>query len=154
MGSLWKFCAVITLSLALGTPAHSAAVHFKREKIEVGSKKITIEIAETPAQHEYGLMNRQTLKPDEGMLFVFPEERILGFWMKNTFVDLSIGFFNAQKVLVDIQEMKAVSSIMAADVPTYHSASPAKYALEMNKGWFSRNKIKVGDKLKFKVNGH
>lgn len=148
MESLWKFCAVITASSILTFSAHAAGPKFKKENIEVGSKKLSIEIAETPAQHEYGLMNRQTLKQDEGMLFIFSDERVLAFWMKNTFVDLSIGFFDDQKVLVDVQEMKAMTSVMDTNVPTYKSAKPARYALEMSKGWFAKNKIKVGDKLK------
>lgn len=154
MESLWKFCGVIAISSILGFSALAAAPHFKRENIEVGNKKLSIEIAETSEQHEYGLMNRPKLKPDEGMLFIFGDERVLGFWMKNTFVDLSIGFFDANKILVDVQEMKAMSSVMETNIPTYKSAKPAQYALEMEKGWFAKNKIKVGDKLKLPPNRH
>ena len=150
MVSLWKCFAILAFSFALPFAAHakSEEVHYKKEVIEVGDKKITAEIAETEAQHEHGLMNRNSMKPDEGMLFIFADEEGRAFWMKNTFIDLSIGFFDASKNLVDIQEMKAVTSVMTTDLPTYKSAKPAKYALEMNKNWFAKNKIKVGAKLK------
>lgn len=148
MVSPWKCFAILICSFAFQSAARAEEIHFKKESIEVGAKKVTVEIAETSSQHERGLMNRQSMKPDEGMLFIFGEEKPLAFWMKNTFIDLSIGFFDANKNLVDIQEMKAVTSIMTADIPSYKSSAPAKYALEMNKNWFAKNKIKVGAKLK------
>ena len=110
--------------------------------------KIQAEMAESEAQHEYGLMFRKELGPKEGMLFVFKDEMIRSFWMKNTIINLSIGYFNKDRKLVDIQEMKAVTSVLQTDIPTYLSQSPAQYALEMPEGWFKKNSIKVGAQLK------
>ncbi len=110
--------------------------------------KIQAEMAESEAQHEYGLMFRKELGPKEGMLFVFKDELIRSFWMKNTIINLSIGYFNKNKKLIDIQEMKAVTSVLQTDIPTYPSESPAQYALEMPEGWFKKNSIKVGAQLK------
>lgn len=109
-------------------------------------RTITIEVAETTEQTNHGMMYRQSLKPDEGMLFVFAYERPLSFWMKNTFVDLDIGFFDSKMVLVDIQQM-AGTSTMQQNLPTYASKLPAQYALEMPKGWFAKNKFPVGTRL-------
>ncbi|MBC7742658.1 MAG: DUF192 domain-containing protein [Bdellovibrionaceae bacterium] len=94
-------------------------------------------------------MFRKKLGSDEGMLFVFESEGIRTFWMKNTLIDLSIGYFDKSKKLIDIQEMKAMNSVLEKDLPTYPSKSPAMYALEMPTGWFKKNKIKEGAQLRY-----
>ena len=68
--------------------------------------------------------------------------------MKNTFVDLSIAYIGANKEILEIIDMKAMKSSLDVDVPSYPSSVKAQYALEVNQGWFKKNKIKVGDKLK------
>lgn len=152
MESRLKWLVVICLKLTLTSAmafAGQDAVKFKQQKIQIASKKITVEVAEDQNQHEQGLMFRTKLKPDQGMLFIFKEEKILNFWMKNTLINLSIAYFNKEKKIVDIQEMKAIASVMQQSLPTYPSASPAMYALEMSEGWFKKNKIQVGDQFKF-----
>ena len=84
-------------------------------------------------------MYRNSLPKDEGMLFIFDEERTLSFWMKNTYIDLAIAYFDKNQKIVDIQEMKATNSLMLEEPPSYPSAKPALYALEMNSGWFKKN---------------
>lgn len=126
------------------------AITFKKKKISVGSKTLVVEIAETPEQHERGLMFRNKLGPNDGMLFIFDNEQTRLFWMKNTLIDLSIGYFDASGTLVDIQEMRSGKGIPDTGLPNYPSKKPAKYALEMNKGWFEKHKIKLGTKLKIK----
>jgi len=123
-------------------------VEFKSSEIQIGSKKITVELAETPAQHQKGLMYRETLEKDKGMLFIFDKEETLSFWMKNTYVDLSIAYINKKMKIVDIQEMKATSPLEVSEPVTYPSKKPAMYALEMPKGWFKASNIKVGQTLK------
>lgn len=107
-------------------------------------KKISVEIAETEKQHEYGLMFRRSLPNDHGMLFVFKDEMVRSFWMKNTLIDLSIGYFNKSKQLIDVQEMKAMSSVMQTNFQSYPSRGPAQYALEMPARWFTQNEISEG----------
>ena len=122
---------------------------FDKQKIKIGSKIIQVEMAKTPDQHQYGLMNRNSLPENNGLLFVFENEQTLSFWMKNTFIDLSIAYIDKNKQIVDIQEMKATNQMMVGDLPSYPSSKPALYALEMNKGWFKKNKIKIGQKFNF-----
>lgn len=86
------------------------------------------------------------------MLFIFDREQTLSFWMKNTFIPLSIGFFDDSKRLVDIQDMSPASSLMQAKFPSYASRKPAKYALEVNQGWFSRHNIGLGTTFKLLTN--
>jgi uncharacterized membrane protein (UPF0127 family) len=126
------------------------ATDFEKKKITLGAKTLVVEIAKSPDQHERGLMFRDKLGDDDGMLFIFDNEQTRFFWMKNTMIDLSIGYFDGAGKLIDIQEMKSGKGAPDAALPSYPSSKPAKYALEMNKDWFSKNKIKLGTKLKIK----
>jgi uncharacterized membrane protein (UPF0127 family) len=136
---------VMLLSMPQGLAAEKP--NFGKTRISVGRRKVTVEVADTPEKSAFGLMHRRTLAENEGMLFIFESEKPLSFWMKNTFVDLSIGFFSADKKLLEVKDMKAAFSEMQSQFETYESSRPAQYALEMRLGWFRKNNIKVGDKL-------
>lgn len=123
-------------------------VQFLKKTIQVGKKNLQVEIADSPEKAARGLMFRTSLKENDGMLFIFQNEEIRHFWMKNTFIPLSIGFFDKNKKLVDIQEMQPVTSEMQKNIPTYTSKKPAQFVLEMPSGWFNKNKIRMGSKLK------
>ena len=123
-------------------------VSFKVRTVHVGNKSLKAEIAETPEQLSQGLMHRKAMDENAGMLFVFPEERPLSFWMKNTFIPLSIGFFDKNKKLLEVLDMEPVTSVMQVTVPQYASKLPAKYALEVNRGWFKKHGLKSGAILK------
>jgi uncharacterized membrane protein (UPF0127 family) len=151
-----KWIVALSIGLQLSSAfalRDSDKVAFKKKPltIEFGQiiKKITVEMAETDDQHERGLMFRKKLSSNEGMLFVFKDEMTRHFWMKNTLIDLSIGYFNAEKKLIDVQEMKAVTSVLQTDLPSYPSRLPAQFALEMPAGWFKKSKIAEGAILKF-----
>jgi len=106
-------------------------------------KEIWVEVAKTPEEIAYGLMGRKHLAENEGMLFVFETEGYHGFWMKDTLVPLSIAFFDKEGRIVWITDMKPLT--LNSHVPP----KPILYALEMNKGWFTKNSIKVGDVVRF-----
>lgn len=144
-----KLKLILTLVLMLCSLDVCAATAFSKIKISLGTKSLTVELAETADQHERGLMFREKMGPEEGMLFIFKNAETRFFWMKNTLIDLSIGYFDGNGTLIDIQEMKSGKGITNDTLlPSYPSAGPAKYALEMNKGWFEKNKVKIGTKLK------
>lgn len=124
----------------------ACAADFPTKKIKINGKVLTVEVAETHAQQQQGLMFREKLGTNAGMIFVFPGEEIRSFWMKNTFIDLSIGFFDKDKKLIDIQDMKA-TSMAQTNFPSYVSRAPAQYALEVNQGWFKKQGVKLGDKF-------
>ncbi len=109
----------------------------------IGQKEIWVEVAKTPEERSYGLMGRKDLGKDEGMLFIFETEDRHGFWMKNTFISLSIAFIDKNGRIVWITDMKPLT--LDSHVPP----QPILYALEMNKGWFSSRGIKVGDTVRF-----
>lgn len=125
----------------------SSRPDFQKIDIQVGNKKVRVELANTDAKRSYGLMHIEKLPPDQGMLFVFERPKHQSFWMKNTRVALSIAYFDHQKKIISIQDMEP-ESLVAREFKTYPSNGEALYALEMNKGWFERNKIKKGAILK------
>lgn len=109
-----------------------------------GSVLLTIEIAETPEQRSRGLMGRESLDEDSGMVFVFFEESSSGFWMKDTLIPLSIAFFDRSGTIVDIQDMEPCRS-EPCDV--YTPGSPYWGALEVNQGMFDEWGISEGDDI-------
>lgn len=121
-------------------------VEFLHKNIVVGKVKLNVEIADTDALRSQGLMHRQKMANDHGMLFIFDKEKILSFWMKNTFIPLSIGYFDSNRKLLEIIDMKPMTSVMDRKTPLYRSRKPAKYALEVNQGWFKKHKIGPGTK--------
>jgi uncharacterized protein len=110
----------------------------------LGIAQIDVEIADTNTSRNQGLMFRQHLGEKEGMLFVYEEPEILRFWMKNTYIPLSIGFFDANQRLIQIEDMDPDHSSYPH---IYKSKKPAKFALEVSRNWFTRNKISIGDKF-------
>jgi uncharacterized protein len=135
------------IALLFPLMAFADQVTFDKKEIKIDGTAITVQIADTPVRQEHGLMFVKSLPADEGMLFIFQNEQTLNFWMKNTLIPLAIGFFDAKGTLIDVQEMKPADSVMVKDPPTYPSAKPSLYALEMNTGWFSRRHIKKGAHL-------
>ena len=86
-------------------------------------------------------MNRLTLGKDNGVLFIFEEGSSPCFWMKDTQIPLSIAFINKTNTIVKIADMQPLS------LTEHCSGQPIVLALEVNKGWFEQNNIKVGDKI-------
>ena len=107
--------------------------------LTVGDKVIRVELADTPEKSQRGLMNRRSMPEDHGMLFVFPQPRRASFWMHNTLIPLSIGFFDRNGVLLEVREMQALD-----ETTTFSRSREVVYALEMNQGWFDRHGIKPG----------
>jgi uncharacterized membrane protein (UPF0127 family) len=110
--------------------------------LKIKDKKIKVEVVRTEQEKAKGLMFRENLEKDEGMIFVYGREDYLSFWMKNTRIPLSIAFLDKNGKIVDIQDMIPFS------LQTHVSAFPARYALEVNQGWFKRNGISVGQGIK------
>ncbi|MBU0634065.1 MAG: DUF192 domain-containing protein [Candidatus Omnitrophica bacterium] len=108
----------------------------------INNKIIFVEIAATPKERAIGLQGRKTLAENQGMLFVFEREEYPRFWMKNTYVALSIAFLDAGKMIVDIQDMEPLN-----DKDFHVPAAKSKYALEMPRGWFEKHKVNIGDRV-------
>lgn len=121
----------------------NTSLAMEKKWLKLGNHTIHVEVAESSQDQAKGLMFRDHMSDSEGMMFVYPVEKPLGFWMKNTKIPLSIGFFTKDKLLVQVLEM-SVPSVLESEPPVYQSHSPVMYALEMNKSWFEKNKLVVG----------
>ncbi|MGB9701045.1 MAG: DUF192 domain-containing protein [Thermodesulfobacteriota bacterium] len=140
----WKKIFLFTLVIWLIFSLSKIQAQEKKNLIPllIKNTKIFVELARTEKEKARGLMFRTKLAENEGMLFIYEQEEILAFWMKNTFLPLSIAFIDRHGRIIDIQDMEPFS------LDTHRSARPAQYALEVNKGWFEKNGIKVGDVVK------
>jgi uncharacterized membrane protein (UPF0127 family) len=121
--------------------AHSQSL--QKIPLYLKGKEIWVEVAKTPEERSLGLMGRKHLGKDEGMIFIFETEDYHGFWMKNTLIPLSIAFIDRSGQIIEITDMKPLT------LESHPPPKPILYALEMKKGWFSANKIKAGDRVKF-----
>jgi uncharacterized membrane protein (UPF0127 family) len=108
---------------------------------------VEVEIADTDAERQTGLMGRNVLPENAGMLFVFEGEQTLSFWMRDTLIPLSIAYIDAEGRIVDIQDMQPLDDVP----PHYVSAEPAQYALEVNQGFFEERGVMVGDTVELPV---
>jgi uncharacterized protein len=117
----------------------SCAQKMERITLSVRGRPLVVEIAMTDAQRAKGLMGRETLGRNEGMLFVFREDQVLNFWMKNTAIPLSIAFLDKTGKVTDIFDM-----IPFNEAPVTSSAR-CRYALETNRGFFEEAGIVPGD---------
>jgi uncharacterized membrane protein (UPF0127 family) len=102
---------------------------------------IRAEVAADPGSRATGLMFRQSLGPNQGMLFVFGERAMHCFWMRNTLIPLSIAFLDDSGRIVNIADMAPQTE------DSHCPAAPVRYALEMEKGWFERRGIAAGSQL-------
>jgi uncharacterized membrane protein (UPF0127 family) len=105
------------------------------------AQTVTVEITATPSERALGLMNRQSLPQDRGMLFLFPADTTTRFWMKNTLVPLDIAFISAEGRIVGISEGKPLDTTLVGP------GAPYRFVLEMNRGWFERHDFAVGSLL-------
>jgi uncharacterized protein len=145
-------------------------VFIQSTKNNTADVSLTLEHVKTPEELAWGLMQRKFLPENTGMLFTFPDSQILTFWMFNTLIDLSVAFLDENHVIREIHNMKAYPQMMELlppiknpkDLAEYfphdsisdffwahrvQSSFPAKYALEVNWGWFARHHIQEGDIL-------
>jgi uncharacterized protein len=148
-----KIAKIIRILLYLGIAfmlfsQAKAEGEFGIRKIKIGSQILEVEIADNDFKRSLGLMNRKTLNEGKGMLFVFDQEQPLSFWMKNTLIPLSIGYFGSDKKLYQVLDMKPASPLELRP-PSYPSSRPGQYALEVPVGWFKKHKIKPGIAFSF-----
>jgi uncharacterized membrane protein (UPF0127 family) len=131
---LWAACGD-------GTPPRVPGALLPVEWLTVDGHRITAEVARRPDDRTRGLMFRQSLPPDHGMLFVFERESVQQFWMRNTTIPLSIAYADARGRIVRIADLEPL------DERPVTSLGPARYALEMNRGWFAAHGVVAGDAI-------
>src|SRR5690242_14994114 len=139
---------LVTLAFMAGLFATSACQADPAVTVSpAGGHDVTfqVEIADTPAKRELGLMYRRDLPSDHGMIFLFPVETEQAFWMKNTPLPLDMIFINSKRRIVGIVQRAAPFTLDARSVP-----GTSQYVLEINGGLSDRYGFRAGDRVEFK----
>ena len=131
---------------AIGLAINSAPARSKEQvktlptiMLKVGGQIVKAEVAATDETRQKGLMFREKMVANSGMLFVFADIAYHAMWMRNTPLPLAVAFMDQSGKIVSIHEMQPHTEI------SHMAAGPVRYALEMNGGWFERNQVKAGD---------
>ncbi|GAB4242831.1 MAG: hypothetical protein OHK005_06810 [Candidatus Methylacidiphilales bacterium] len=111
-------------------------------ELTIESAKLQAEVAVTPAEQARGLMFRDTLPTNAGMLFVFPEPRRASFWMRNTSLPLSIAYLGRDGTILEIYDLEPFN-----ETPVVSQSQEVWFALEVNRDWFRSRQIKPGDRV-------
>ena len=136
------FIAAVLLLLLLGC--------LKTATVEIEDKAVVqVEVADTYEKITRGLMYRPHLPENAGMLFLYPEERALSYWMKNTLIPLDIIYIDSDFEIVDIHHAVPCE---AEPCPHYTSKLPAQYVLEVNAGFAREKGVQEGDRAEFVLN--
>jgi hypothetical protein len=110
-------------------------------ELNAGFHRIEAEVAASDQNRQVGLMNRQAMSPQRGMLFVFTQANTHCMWMRNTLLPLSVAFIDDDGYIINIEDMQPQTE------DNHCARQPARYALEMNRGWFAQRGIKPGVRL-------
>lgn len=135
-----RFCLFVLVMTSMWNTVKAEDRQLPIVKLSILDHVVTVELADTAAARTAGLMYRTYLPKDSGMLFVFPVAGIHCMWMKDTVLPLSVAFLDETKEIINIAEMTPGTLI------PHCSARSARYALEMNTGWFSAQNIEAGDR--------
>ncbi|WP_301102706.1 DUF192 domain-containing protein [Propionivibrio sp.] len=131
---------VVILLMTLLTSAQALA-QMPRLELSAGFYRIEAEVAANQENRMQGLMNRRSMGGNQGMLFVFTQADRHCMWMRNTLLPLSVAFLDERGHILNIEDMKPQTE-------TNHCATgPARFALEMNLGWFSTKGLKAGQRI-------
>lgn len=129
------------LPCLLALLASLAQAEMPRVELGLGMHRIQAEVAASDQDRQLGLMNRKSMPVQNGMLFVFPQPNTYCMWMRNTLIPLSVAFLDQDGVIINIEDMQPQTE------DNHCARRPARYALEMNKGWFTQRGIKPGVRL-------
>ena len=130
---------LLLLLVGLATSVHA---QLPTADLTVGMHRIRAEVADSMGARMEGLMHRESMPQGSGMVFVFEENATHCMWMKNTLIPLSVAFIDEAAAIINIADMQPHSK------QTHCALRPARYALEMNKGWFAQRGVKPGTKLR------
>lgn len=132
--------AALTFTPVAG-PAAGQPASLPTVQLTAGVHLITAEVAATDATRARGLMFRQALLPNHGMLFVFDRKAVHCMWMRNTLIPLSVAFIEDDGTIVNIHDMQP------HDERSHCARQPVRFALEMAQGWFEQKGLKPGAKI-------
>jgi uncharacterized membrane protein (UPF0127 family) len=133
--------AALLAALGLVAAAQAQAPRLPAMQLTAGIHLITAEVAATDASRTRGLMFRQSLPPNHGMLFIFDRRSLHCMWMRNTLIPLSVAFVDDDGTIVNIENMQP------HDESSHCAKQPVRYALEMTQDWFAQKGVGPGSKL-------
>lgn len=135
--------AAIAFALSMPAPAQgpAPAKPLPVVTLKVAGHALKAEVVATPEQRARGLMFREKLGRNDGMLFIFDEPAYHSMWMMNTLIPLSVAFVDGEGRILNIEDMQPRT------LDSHVAQGPARYAVETNIGWFAERKIKAGDKI-------
>jgi uncharacterized membrane protein (UPF0127 family) len=135
-----KRVVAVLAGLALSTAAWAQNAMPVME-LSAGFHRIEAEVAANDQHRQVGLMNRKAMPTQRGMLFVFPQNNTHCMWMRNTLLPLSVAFIDEEGKIINVEDMQPQTE------DNHCARRPARFALEMNVGWFAQRGIKPGMKL-------
>lgn len=139
----WLLTSVWLGACTESKPAPQAPIQPSRpglHQLEINGHPLQVEIARTPEQHALGLMHRNFLPEDQGMLFIFDQPARRSFWMRHTRIPLTIAYLDASGRILELHDMQPFD-----ETPISSRSDQVLYALEVNQGWFFSRKISPGD---------
>ncbi len=128
--------------LAFAASAGVALAQMPVVELTVGMYRVEAELAHLPATRATGLMHRPSMPVNHGMVFVFADDSRHCMWMRNTLLPLSVAFIDAQGRILNIEDMQPQTD------DSHCASAPARFALEMNQGWFAERGIKAGQPVR------
>ena len=137
-GTAARRISAVTAAILVVT---SCSAQSPRYTIRAGSARLSVEVARTEGQRALGLMYRDALPDNHGMLFIFDEIAPRSFWMKDTRIPLSIAYMASDGTVLEIHHMEPFS------LEPVRSRAAVPLALEVNQGWFERNGVRIGDQF-------
>lgn len=129
---------VLAAACGIGTGTGAIAQEMPVVELSAGIHRIEAEVAHTQQTRMIGLMNRRVMPKQHGMLFVFDAEARHCMWMRNTFIPLAVAFLDGQGRIINIEEMQPQTE------NNHCATKPARFALEMNAGWFKARGLGAG----------
>ena len=135
----WALLAQLVVLAGLCLPASAQQLDLPRITLNAGGRALEVQVARSPRQQQTGLMHRVAMPHDEGMLFVFPADRVRCLWMRDTPLSLSAAFLDAAGRVVEFMELPALSDEIRC------AGQSARYVLEVHRGWFADAGVGVGD---------
>jgi uncharacterized membrane protein (UPF0127 family) len=135
-----RFSRLFLAALALCAPLLAGA-DMPRMELTAGMYRIDAEVAAEPQNRMLGLMHRRSMPAHHGMLFVFPELNTHCMWMRNTLLPLSVAFLTPDGTILNIEDMQPQTE------DSHCARRPARFALEMNLGWFRERGLKPGSRI-------
>lgn len=145
VGFLRTFFVAIILSAVLTERPIACPFNLPSQSVVINGHRLVVEVAATPQSRACGLSRRFALDENHGMLFVYAQADLRSFWMKDTWIPLSIAFLDDTGVIINMETMSPDQTEMR-----YRSNLPAVYVLEVNQGWFQSHGIKPGDRVEMR----